>query len=522
VRMKISFLLIFLLGLPLRPSFCQEQEVLSLSLEECIARALKNNLNVAVEVYNPELADLYLTRAKEVFMPRLDLNYGNEQTENPPYWWITGAGTITSKYADYSASLVQQIPTGGNFSLSLTGYRSDTNQAFQLINPRYGSTVRFDFNQPLLRNFGFKVSRREILVARNNLDISNDQLITVLLDTVYLVQEAYWNLVYSIENFNVKKQSLQLGQDLLAKNKKEVEIGQLAPLEILNAEAVVASREADILQAEFLIKRSEEMLKAVINLSAEGEASLKKIVPFDKPEFIEKEVSLESALKEALDKRPDLKMTKKNIETKELNVSVARNQMLPGLNLQFSYWSPGVSGDRLLYLDNNPFLGVIVGKEKGSAIDSLRDAFKLLYKNWSVGLTLSLPLSNFLTRADYALSKLELEQNLAKLKTLEQQAVLEVSDAVRTIETNAKRVHAYRLARELAQKRLEAEAKKLSVGLSTNYFVLEYQEELANARSMEIKSMVDYNLSLARLEKAMGTSLEVRNIKISQFSRNAE
>ena len=193
--------------------------------------------------------------------------------------------------------------------------------------------------------------------------------------------------------------------------------------------------------------------------------------------------------------------------------------MLPALNFQASYWSPGVSGDRLLYEGDDPLRGIIVGKEKGKAGDSLRDAFKLLYRNWTVGLTLSIPLSNILTRADYALAQVELDQSQAKLRTLDQQVALEVSDAVRNVETNAKRVDAYRLARELAAKRLEAEEKKLSVGLSTPYFVLEYQEGLANARSMELKALVDYNLSLARLEKVVGTSLENRNIKVSDFKR---
>jgi len=499
------------------PSFCSEEEVLSLSLEECVLKALKNNLNVAVESFNPEIADISLTRAKEFFMPSLGLGYGNEQNQSPPYWWLQGADTITTKLSDYSVSLTQQIPTGGNFSLSLSSYRSDTNQSYQLLNPRYGSTLRFDFSQPLLKNFGFNISRKEIIVARNNRDISLNQFKSVLLETISSVQEAYWNLVYTIEDFKVKKQSLQLARDLLAKNKKEVEVGKLAPIEVLNAETVVASREADILQAESLIKSSEDLLKTIINLSGEKGFKPVIIVPVDKPEFIKKEISLEEALKIAVESRPDLMMTKIDIKTKELNLGVARNHMLPELNFQVSYWSPGISGDRLLYLDDNPFSGVVVGKEKGSATDSFRDAFKLLYNNWTIGLTLSLPLSNLLTRAEYAQAQVEIDQALSKLKNLEQQIFLEIRNAVRDIETNAKRFQAYRLARELAEKRLEAEEKKLYVGLTTNYFVLQYQEELANARSMELKSLIDFNLSWAKLEKSMGISLENRNIKISQF-----
>lgn len=516
MKIKASFISVLILVLLFKPSFCEENEVLSLSLEDCVIRALRDNLKVAVEVYNPELADISITKAREFFAPRLDINFGNQRTENPSSWSLEQIATVVNKNLNYSASIIQQVPTGGNLSLSLSGYRAETNTGFQLINPVYRNTLRFDFTQPLLRDFGSTVSKRGIIIARNNLDISVNQLQSVLMDTIYSVEEAYWNLVYAIENYKVKQQSLQLARDLLVKNQKEVEVGKLAPIEILNAEAVVALREADILQAEALIRRSEDVLKNIINLSEEEDMKVKKIVPSDKPEFIQKEISLETALREALERRPDLRMKKKDIETKELSLGVAKNQLLPSLNLTLSYWSPGVSGDRNIFPEGNPF-GDPIGKEEGSAWDSVRDAFKLLYNNWSVGLTLSLPLSNFTTKADYVRARMELEKGELELKDIEKQLFLEVKNAVRDIETNDKRVQAYRVARELAEKRLEAEVKKLNVGLSTNYFVLQYQEELANARSMELTSMVDSNLAWARLERTVGRSLEKRNIKISQF-----
>lgn len=509
----IPFLLLFVLS---SPCFCEEKEIISLSLEDCVEKALRNNLSVAVESYNPELAEYTLKRAREVFMPRLDITYGSQENQNPPYWWLEGVGIVKSKYSNYKTSLVQQIFTGGNLSLSLSGYKSDTNQSFQLLNPRFGSTLQFDFVQPLLKNFGPQVSRKEIIIAQNNWDISFHNLKAVLLDTVYSVQEAYWNLVYATESLKVKEYSLKLARDLLEKSKKEVEFGKLAPIEVLNAEAEVASREADILQAESLIKSTEDVLKTMLNLEKEG-ISFGRIVPVDKPEFVKKEVSLEEALKTAARKRPDLMITKTDLESKELRLKVAKNQILPELNLQVSYWSPGISGDRLVYENDNPFTGNIIDKEKGSATDSLRDAFKLLYNNWSVGVTLSLPLSSFLTKAEYGLAQVELNQSLVKLKNLEQQIFLEVRNAVLDIETNAKRVKAYSIAKELAEKRLAAEEKKLSMGLTTNYFVLQYQEKLENARSLELKALMDYNLSWAKLEKALGTSLENRNIKFSEF-----
>ncbi|MFQ6069163.1 MAG: TolC family protein [Candidatus Aminicenantales bacterium] len=514
LRMAVVALLSFFLST--LPLFAEREPVLSLTLEDCINKALKNNLSVVIESFNPVIADYGLTRAREVFMPRLEFSYSSQKTQNPPYWWIEGADTVRTRYSNFNASLVQQIPSGGSLSLSLSGYKSNTNQSFQLLNPRYGSTLQFDFTQPLLRNFGARISRKDIIIARNNKDISDYNFKALLLDTIYSVQEAYWSLVYARENLKVKEYSLKLARNLLEKNRKEVELGKLAPIEILNAESEVASREADVIQAMSQVRRSADSLRAILNLEKEHKGRA-KIIPLDRPEFTKKEVSLDEALKIVAERRPELLAASVDVDSKELNLAVAKNRMLPQLDLNFSYWSPGISGDRLLYLNDNPFTGIIVGKEDGSAFDSVRDTFRFLYSNWTLSLSLSLPLSSLTTRAEYGQAQLELKQSLARKERLAQDVMLEVRNAVRDIEANAKRVEAYRMARELAEKTLKAEEKKLEVGLSTNYFVLQYQEKLANARSMELKALVDYNLSLAALEKAVGTSLEKRNIKIEKW-----
>ena len=274
-----------------------------------------------------------------------------------------------------------------------------------------------------------------------------------------------------------------------------------------------------MLAAKAAILRGQDVLKTVINLPAEGEAKAANIIPADKPGFVKKEVSLEKSLQEALDRRPNLRAARKNIDNKALDFSVAKNQTLPSLDFKASYWSPGISGDKLIYLDDNPFLGVVIRKEPGSPGQATRDAFKLRYDNWTVGVTLSIPLSTLLSRAEYARTKLELEQTQTQLKSLEQQITLEVSDAVRNIEINAQRYEAYKLARELTEQQLAGEERKLSVGLSTNFFVLDAQDKLASARSLELKSLVEYNLSLIQLERATGTALTTRNISVSQFQK---
>ncbi len=506
------YVFIFLLSIGLH---AQETKK-SLSLEDCVLKAMRDNLNVAVEVLSPELDDTSISLAKERFLPSLNFGYNLQNTNSPSFSFIEADETVTSNYYDYSARLSQIIPTGGNFSISLSSYKTESNQKFLSVNPRFGSTLRFMFTQPLLRDFGFKINRREIIIARNNREMSENQFKSVLMDTIYDVESAYWNLVYSREDLEVKRQSLELARDLLKKNKKEVEVGTLAPIEILTAESEVATREADILQAEAMVKNNEDELKTVINLADKEEDVEIEILPVDKPTFTLREVSFEEALATALGKRPDLQVTKVDIKSKELNLTYAKNQLLPDLSFSANYWSPGISGTQLIYDPFDPF-GDPIDTRPGGSKEALRDALDLKYENWTVGLTLSIPFNTVITRAQQAQARIDLEQTTLRLKNQQQQLSLEIKNAVRAVQTDYKRVQAYGVARELAEKKLEAEEKKLKVGLTTNYVVLQHQRDLADARSAELRAIIDYNLSLAQLDRAMGTSLEKKNIKFSIY-----
>jgi outer membrane protein TolC len=498
------------------PSFGQEKKELALTLDDSIARALRNNLNVAVEVVGPELAGASLSQARQFYVPTLQADFTANRYEQPSTWSLQNTGNYIQKSTNSGFAVSQQIPFGGSFSASLGYDWVRTNQLFQNYNPSFTGSLSFRLTQPLLRNFGWTVSRSQILVAQNTLDVSRSQFKTTLINTVYSVEQAYWNLVYANENLKAVQQSLDLGRDLLAKTKKEVEVGQKAPIDVLNVETTVASREAGILQAEAQVRRSRDQLRILLNLDADPEAKGLAIVPADQPVFKPYQITYEEALQRALAHRPELESARTNIDTKRINFTVARNKLLPQFDLQVTKTSPGVSGDKLLYPDDNPFLPPI-GIEPGSASQAFRDAFKFLYNNWTVGVTLTLPLGDMVGRANYNYAKLDLAQTQARLKNQEQQISLEVSDAVLTLETAAKSVEAYRVARELAERQLEAEMKKLSVGLSTNYFVLQYQNDLAAARSSELRALVDYNLALARISQVTGTTLEMRNIALTDF-----
>jgi len=512
----ITIILVWSAGIHLYAGEEAEKSI-SLSLQECIAKAMEHNLGVAVELLTPQSKEYGVSRAKEKFLPALSLDTYFTDQEQASYSFLDAAGVLQTRYNQYSMNIDQRIPTGGQFTLSLESSRYDTNRTGITVNPSFRSELRFNFTQPLLKNFGTTMARREILVAQTNRDVSEEELKRALQNTVYRVEEAYWNLVFAVENLEVSRLSLKLAQDLLEKNKRAVEVGTMAPIEIVSAQAQVASREASILAAEAEVKNSEDRLKLITNLSADTpKADQLAIIPSDEPLYEYKEIDLKEAVATALQNRPDLKSARLGLENYTLNLKYAKNQLLPSLDLRASYWSPGVSGDQLILNPDNPF-GPPIATIPGGRSESLKDVFGLNFKNWSIGVTLDFPLNTLVSRAAEAQAQVDLEQALLRVKNQEQQIYTDIKIAVRDVATDFKRINALKIARELAEKQLKAEEEKLKVGLSTNFVVLSYQNELASAQSQEISAIIDHMLSLARLKRDLGTNLEDRRIRLSGF-----
>ena len=230
-----------------------------------------------------------------------------------------------------------------------------------------------------------------------------------------------------------------------------------------------------------------------------------------------KAVALEEALAAAIANRPDLEISRIGLESDKLNLTYAKNQVLPDLNLSASLYAPGIDGTRIFYI-GSPLDGIIDYTEPGDIGGALSQTAKFKYPNWNLGLTMSLPLSNIFSRAGLAQSRLNLRQAMLELESKKADVYLEVKNAVRSVEANYKRILAYTTARELAEQKLAAEEEKRRVGMSTNYMVLSYQRDLANARISELNAIISYNVSLALLEKSMGTNLKTKNINLSDYA----
>ncbi len=503
---KITAVCLFVFSLNLL-NFAQERQIKSLTLDEVIEQALKNNLDLQIEMSNPEIAKALWNKSRAIFLPTLSLGFTKTSKTTPSASIITGVDIEKPDSVSFGFNLSQNLPFGGNLGIALQNSRNSTNSLDVNINPRYFSQLQFDLNQPLLKGFGLTATKRSIYIARNNRDRSLFALKQQVIDLIYQAEEAYWNLVYSHQNMEVKEKSLQLAKDLLKQNEIQVKVGVSAPMDILTAQAEVAAREGEALQARSQIQTYEENLRRILNISQMPEA----IVPGEKPLFSPVAADFNDFLKTALDKRPDIEQVRLDLKSKNIDVRYYRNQTLPDLQLTASYYTQGLSGTPLK--DGFPIPGIV----GGNLSDSLRDTLKRLYENYSVGFQLSIPVANMSVRADLVQARLNLEQSLLTLKKTESIIYSEVKQIIMDLETNAKIVEANRISRELADQKLAAEQKKLAVGLSTNYLVLQYQRDFSNAQIAELKSLIDYSLALSRVNKVLGTTLEKHQIEFSDF-----
>ncbi len=466
---------------------------LQLSLKDSIGRALQKNFEIQVERFNPQIRDQDIVREEAAFDLSVfaDANANFERTPSISALSQIEERQVESQVADVGVR--QRFKTGTEYGVSFETIRSKDNAAFIRFAPAYTPRLNLTLRQNLLKNFGVNTNTTAIRVARNDREVSEFAFKDQVIQTISEVQNLYWEFVFSIQDLEVKHQSLGLAQDLLRKNRIQVEVGTLAPIEIIQAEASVASREADVIVAERLAQDNEDLLKRVINLDP-GEWDV-PLEPTDEPPFEEKSPALKENYQAALKNRPDHAQAKLDLETKTLEVSFERNQLLPTVDLKGSFGLNGL---------------------EDSFTESLSDFGTGDFFSWEVGVAFDYPFGNRVAKSRLTQRRLEVNQAQTSLDSLEQQIFLEVREAVRRVETDQKRVSATRAARVLSERKLEAEEKKLEVGLSTSFNVLEFQEDLAESRSDETRSITDYNRSLVSLDRTVGLTLEQHQIQLER------
>ena len=475
---------------------------LSLSLKDSIVYALRNNFDIEISKLNSNMKDYEITVQKAKYDPTMKLEGKIENDDVPINSKLVG-GLETSSISPFieqgktaDAVIQSMIPTGATLSLEYNIFRDfvDPNP-FRLLNPAYENYVEAKITQPLLKGAGWFYNRSLIYIARNNKKISLAQFKSKAIEVSNSVQEAYWNLVKAIEDLKVANKSKERAEDLLKKNRIQVEIGTLAPIEIIDAESGVASRVEAIISAENAIKDKEDELKKIMNFADTDIISDAAVIPTNKPDFIPKKVELKETIKIAMGKRPELLELQLKTENADMQSRRRKNELYPALDFTAGMRYTGLGED----------------------IEDVNDStFSEEFQGEFFTLALEIPLGNRSARSKYNRSKLKKQQAGLNVKRKELDIVVEVRGAVRQVMTNIERVNATRKARELAQKRLEVEGKKFSVGRSTSLEILRAQEDLATAEGNEAKAIIDYEISLGSLEKAKGTILDTYDIKLEE------
>ena len=481
-------------------SVANANEPLSLTLQETIETVLKNNISISVQSYNSKINEQFIFQKEADFDPTVDFEFTVGEETRQSASTLADSKTRDLDY-DWDFSVSQKFVTGGDYELTMDNNKNQSSSSRTSLNPIYSSDLALTVTQPLLKDFGIDLNKREIYIAKNDQKISDHQFTEKVIATIAETENIYWDLVFSIEDLKVKETSLQRARDLEKQVKAQVDVGTLAELEILQAKSNVASREERLLNAQNLIDDNGDNLKSILNFSFDSEEGLKEIIPADSPVFeTGAENSLEEALKTALIHRPDLLAKKMELENRNIEAKYNENQTLPTLDLVGSLGLNGLSGDS--------------STKNGSYDSALSEAFSTDFRLWQFGINLSYPLGNRAAKSKLAIKRLEVAQLLLDIKDLEKTIVVEVREAHRQIKTDIKRVQATRVARKLAEEKLNAEEKKFKVGLSTSFNVLEFQEDLAEEQSNEIKAVIDYNKSLNRLNQVMARTLEAHDIKL--------
>ena len=476
----------------------------TIALADAAIRALKSNLDITISRQTKEsrLSDIIVEQAK--FDPTLSVNGQYLRTVNPlnrPVFGgtqnnLTEITIFDQRNSSVTVDAQTNLVTGGNLDLNYSPAYTNVNpsvaQGF-LFNPAWTGGLAMTLTQPLLRNAGLDVNKTFIRIAQNNAAVEEHVFRDRVLTVLATVEQTYWELVFANENLKVAEAALKAAQNLLAENRAKAKAGVMSIVDVLQAEAAVASRVEQILIAEKAIRDQEDQLRRLLN---PGENELRedvRLTPQDPPAVALQPISLQEAIDIAIERRPEIVQAKKNVDSSELNTNFAKNQLLPTLSFQGTLGLAGLGGN----------LG-----------NSVNSNFSGDFYNYGAGLVLSYPLGNRSAWSTYNKRQMEGRNAQVSLVSVRQQIIVGVREAVRRVQTDFKRIETTRSARIMAEKQLQAEQERLKVGLSTTRFVLEFQRDLATAQGNELRAIVDYNKSLSNLERHKATTLDRYSLEI--------
>ncbi len=513
VLLRPAVFLVLLLGICLVVAVASaaERRQMQLTLRQATALALENNLDIQIAGLSPRIREAQITEEKAIFDVELRGEFtatDRQLLEDSASFrtaddlvtidGTTFAGAEDAELQDLSVGIQQLTPFGGTYEVEVSGLREDTNRR---LAPNfttgdqievYTSELKLSVTQPILKNFGADVTRNQIHIAQNNLSISNEDFRQQVIDSTSQVQQIYWDLVFRRQDLQVRLQQLDLAEQLLAQVRRQVEVGTLAPIEVLQAETEIARIQEQIIIAANAVRDDEDRLKRVMHLSLVGEFADVEILPTDPPVYSPPQIDQSAEITGALSQRTDLIQAKLDLANRNIELVFNKNQVLPTVDIAASLRFNGIKDS----------LGGSIEEFDGNR------------REWEVGLVFRYPLANRRAKSRVRQTRLAIRQQLLRIKELEENIMEDVRRAVRGVLASSKLVQASRAASRLAQKQLEAEEKKLKVGLATVFTVLQFQEDLAVERSNEIRSLTAYLQALINLEAVKSTLLQANSIVI--------
>ncbi len=465
------------------------EEVLNLSLEECYQRAMNNNLGLHASRLGLRYSYLGPEAAMAPFDPTLSFRLNRSESNSPNYTSYIPVDAIEQSQSSANFTIGQTISTGGVWGFGAYSSLSESNVE-RIKN--YSSYLGFSLEQPLLRGWGRSVTHSSIYLARLS---GNASLSTVEEQAVNLlaqVEAAYWNLVYERATLAVREMAHAQAESLLVYNEAGRDLGVLVESDVLEAKSAFLARQQEVLEQLNAIRIAEDELKLLLNLTGTGPDDL-LVVPTESPSVPDEDLDVSTALETALISRPDYHRLGTEIEQQKIRLAVARNAVLPELDVNASYRVNGSGGT----FDRN-----------------LRRIGDVDAYGWTVGLNLSYPLNNRSAKIEYERRDIELKRSQVNRESLRNEIETDIRACVRNVGTNRERIDVARMAVEANEMKLRMEEEKFRNNLSTSYLVLQYQTDLANARSRYNRALVDYMLSILEFRRAKGTLLRDLDIRI--------
>jgi len=450
-----------------------------LSLDQAVEIALRQNLDLTVQRYTRTQQRLSIVQSLGIYDLLPNATLSDFSSTSPAVSQVNGS---KNDIQNLNFSFTQRVPTGGDLTLGFTNQRSVNNSPLRSSATLFSSGFTFSYNQPLLQNFGRLATERGILIARSNSDVGRQQFNLQVTTLIQQVENAYWNLVQAKDQLNVAEESLGLAKELHERNRIQVEVGTMAPLEVVQSEAAIATREGVIIGATAAVGNAEDVLRRLLNVPS-GNLWDTPIEPTTRPETERVPIDVNESLNIAYESRPELRTQDLQLALAKLNAEYFRNQLKPSLGLGVSY---GYNGAATTFNDN---FSQVTG---------------LSFNTWQAQLVFSYPIQNRAARAQSAIANLDVDRFKLLFESEKAVVATEVRTAARGVVTAAKQIDAARKSTEYQEKNLDAERKRYENGMSTSFNITQIQDQLTQARSTQVQAIVGYRTALAEYYRAIG------------------